>query len=681
MSTDPLDARARRPTRHRHGRSGRRAAVPRRGGRDGGAAARGIGHSSEGARGIRGTRARGQHGEGRRRTAPRRRRPLRARGDARTTSRSRSTTFGTTIASVPHASSTAARALVGAQFSLRTLERHPRPALAAFSVLPPNGLTPMRILFFVPMYLPWMGGLEVVTSQILDELQERGHEVTVLTSHAARDHPEYGDHQRDLRPADRRAPGDPAARRGGHSPRAARHPRVHRRVRARRDPRARRAASLWMYLRFLRGRPHPPIVLTLHNVMGQQYADNERGLPGLITLMQAADWLTGVSEDVVADAIASGPDCRRAHHDDPQRRRGAHAAGLAASPTGRRSSSPSVASCARRASTARSTRSPTSRRSTPICASRSSASARCSPTSGSRPPSSGVTGQHRIRGHGSITTTSPRSWTGGRAGDAVTVRRPARSSRWRQPGGRGRWSARWHPAWRGRWSTARTACSSTPRDPHALPDAMESLDPRPRPRPRARRRGPTSSRAGVVARRVRRRLRSRSTPSRYAVTRRAAGKVALQNPWQERDHGDVAEPIRVSPWVTHERLDDEVIAINLETGRVLRARRGGRRLLGVERSRRRDRRARRRRSPRATRSTSHRPAPTSRPSSSSWWRRASSSPARASSRRPVPLSPLAAKKPYARARRSRSTTTSKTCCCSTRSTRSTKPGGRSPRAD
>ena len=28
----------------------------------------------------------------------------------------------------------------------------------------------------------------------------------------------------------------------------------------------------------------------------------------------------------------------------------------------------------------------------------------------------------------------------------------------------------------------------------------------------------------------------------------------------------MAEPIRVSPWVTHERLDDEVIAINLETG-------------------------------------------------------------------------------------------------------------------
>ena len=28
----------------------------------------------------------------------------------------------------------------------------------------------------------------------------------------------------------------------------------------------------------------------------------------------------------------------------------------------------------------------------------------------------------------------------------------------------------------------------------------------------------------------------------------------------------MAEPIRVSPWVTHERLDNEVIAINLETG-------------------------------------------------------------------------------------------------------------------
>jgi len=30
--------------------------------------------------------------------------------------------------------------------------------------------------------------------------------------------------------------------------------------------------------------------------------------------------------------------------------------------------------------------------------------------------------------------------------------------------------------------------------------------------------------------------------------------------------GGVADVIRVSPWVTHERLDDEVIAINLETG-------------------------------------------------------------------------------------------------------------------
>jgi hypothetical protein len=28
----------------------------------------------------------------------------------------------------------------------------------------------------------------------------------------------------------------------------------------------------------------------------------------------------------------------------------------------------------------------------------------------------------------------------------------------------------------------------------------------------------------------------------------------------------VSGPVRVSPWVTHERLDDEVIAINLETG-------------------------------------------------------------------------------------------------------------------
>ena len=39
------------------------------------------------------------------------------------------------------------------------------------------------------------------------------------------------------------------------------------------------AVALWLYLRLTRNRPHAPVVLTLHNVMSQQYAGNETGAP------------------------------------------------------------------------------------------------------------------------------------------------------------------------------------------------------------------------------------------------------------------------------------------------------------------------------------------------------------------------------------------------------------------
>ena len=165
----------------------------------------------------------------------------------------------------------------------------------------------MRILFMSPLYLPLMGGLEVVTSQILTELQSRGHEVAVLTSQGGRDDLEAEvvdgilvrrtDTQRAIQQRDGAAI-----------------------LRVQRDTRqfieefepdvlnAHDAPpSFSMYLRFLRGRPRPPVVLTLHNVMREQYADNEHGLPGLITLIREADWLTGVSEDVVADALTLDP--------------------------------------------------------------------------------------------------------------------------------------------------------------------------------------------------------------------------------------------------------------------------------------------------------------------------------------------------------------------------------------
>jgi glycosyltransferase involved in cell wall biosynthesis len=40
----------------------------------------------------------------------------------------------------------------------------------------------MRILFVTPNFLPFVGGLELLSAQLLDELQRRGHEVALLTS-------------------------------------------------------------------------------------------------------------------------------------------------------------------------------------------------------------------------------------------------------------------------------------------------------------------------------------------------------------------------------------------------------------------------------------------------------------------------------------------------------------------
>ena len=46
-----------------------------------------------------------------------------------------------------------------------------------------DGLERMRILFVTPLYLPYLGGLEVLTGQLLAELRDRGHEVAVSTAH------------------------------------------------------------------------------------------------------------------------------------------------------------------------------------------------------------------------------------------------------------------------------------------------------------------------------------------------------------------------------------------------------------------------------------------------------------------------------------------------------------------
>ena len=45
----------------------------------------------------------------------------------------------------------------------------------------------MHILFVTTYYRPHTGGLEILTEQLADELQQRGHEVSVMTSIAPGD--------------------------------------------------------------------------------------------------------------------------------------------------------------------------------------------------------------------------------------------------------------------------------------------------------------------------------------------------------------------------------------------------------------------------------------------------------------------------------------------------------------
>jgi glycosyltransferase involved in cell wall biosynthesis len=165
----------------------------------------------------------------------------------------------------------------------------------------------VRILFMPPVYLPFMGGLEVLSSQILAELSDRGHDVAVLTSVGDGDDP-VDDvvegvrvHRCDVHRAIQQRDGVRILRAQSDTWRFIRDyaPDV---IHAHDAP-----PMLWMYLRVNRERPRPPILMTLHNVMSRQYDENHQGMPGLLTLLRDVDWLTGVSEDVVGDAVTLDP--------------------------------------------------------------------------------------------------------------------------------------------------------------------------------------------------------------------------------------------------------------------------------------------------------------------------------------------------------------------------------------
>lgn len=165
----------------------------------------------------------------------------------------------------------------------------------------------MRVMFMSALYLPFIGGLEVLTGQLLTEFQSRGLDVALLTSKGDRSLPDF-----------EIIDGIPVRRTDTHRAIQARDGAAILRVQREIWEYVKEfepdiihahdaAPSLWLYLRLIRDRPHAPIVLTLHNVMSRQYADNDQGLPGLITLVREADWITGVSDDVVSDALALDP--------------------------------------------------------------------------------------------------------------------------------------------------------------------------------------------------------------------------------------------------------------------------------------------------------------------------------------------------------------------------------------
>ena len=158
-----------------------------------------------------------------------------------------------------------------------------------------------------PVYLPFMGGLEVLSSQILAELRARGHDVAVVTSMGEGDLPSddvidgISVRRCDVHRAIRNRDGVAILRAQSDTWRAVNQfrPDV---IHAHDAP-----PMLWMYTRLNRDRPRPPIVMTLHNVMTRQYEENRQGMPGLLTLLREVEWLTGVSEDVVADARSLDP--------------------------------------------------------------------------------------------------------------------------------------------------------------------------------------------------------------------------------------------------------------------------------------------------------------------------------------------------------------------------------------
>lgn len=161
----------------------------------------------------------------------------------------------------------------------------------------------MRITFVTAVWLPSVGGMEVLTGQVLAELRERGHQVSMVTTRHSTSLPEHeivdGIEVVRIDALDAIGRRDfpailKAQRRTWEIVQGLRPDVLH----AHDGP-----PALWMYLRAARDH-RPPLLLTLHSVMSRHFSATGAALDGLRTILRAADRISGVSSAIVDDAIA-----------------------------------------------------------------------------------------------------------------------------------------------------------------------------------------------------------------------------------------------------------------------------------------------------------------------------------------------------------------------------------------
>ena len=161
---------------------------------------------------------------------------------------------------------------------------------------------PLRVLFITPAYLPWLGGLEVLASQLLEELQHRGCEVGLITCpHAAVDE---GLDQVGGVPVLRTGTQAALARNDGAAVLrcAVEVGRFSRDLAPDVVHTHDASTALWTYLRTQRHRR--PLVSTIHNVMSAHLGDE---LAPVAAMVNESAWVTGVSQAVVDDTAGLFP--------------------------------------------------------------------------------------------------------------------------------------------------------------------------------------------------------------------------------------------------------------------------------------------------------------------------------------------------------------------------------------